>query len=186
MPQPANLVHQTSTTTGTKMQNLITAERLRELLCYDSKTGECIWVKTRVRGNRAVAGKRAGTKHNAGYWQIGIEGRIYLRHRLAWLYMTGGWPDGEVDHRDTDRSNDKWHNLRIATHSQNQSNVRLQKNNKSGYKGVSFSKRQKKWVAQITINGKQTNLGFYSTPIEAYSVYCEAACKHKREFARVA
>ena len=72
--------------------------------------------------------------------------------------MTGKWPDKEVDHRDLDKSNNRWHNLRETTHSQNMANCRAYKTNKSGVKGVSWNKRQQKWIAKIKVNGTTIHL----------------------------
>ncbi|WP_428999737.1 HNH endonuclease signature motif containing protein [Stenotrophomonas maltophilia] len=47
---------------------------------------------------------------------------MYRQHRLAWLYMTGQWPSGEIDHINHDRSDNRWHNLRDVSHQANQQN----------------------------------------------------------------
>jgi hypothetical protein len=72
--------------------------------------------------------------------------------------MTGEYPDRkfEMDHKDRDRSNNRFSNLRLATTSQNQANVGLRKDNISGFKGVSWEKAQNKWRATIAAGGERT------------------------------
>jgi hypothetical protein len=162
----------------------LTAERLRELLHYDPATGVFRW---RVRtSSRRAAGDIAGTAHNAGYWQIRVAGEVHLAHRLAWLYMTGAWPKDQIDHRNTDRADNRRENLREASRRQNQANKPLQKNNTSGFKGVSFSKTSGRWLAQIRRGPKAIPLGLFDTPEDAHAAYVRAAEREFGEFARAA
>jgi len=160
----------------------LTAARLRELLHYDRATGVFTW---RVRASsRAAAGDRAGFSREDGYRLIGIDGRIYLEHRLAWLYVTGEWPVNDVDHRDRDPSNNKWRNLRAATHSQNHFNRAKPANNTSGYKGVVWHKKCQMWQAQIKREGRNHYLGQFRSPEAAHQAYVAASrCLHG-EFGR--
>jgi hypothetical protein len=98
--------------------------------------------------------------------------------------MTGKWPDDEIDHWDLDTLNNRWGNLREATHGQNQANSRAYKNNRSGVKGVCFHKMEGKWRAQVNVNGKRTYLGSFETINEARAVYNKAAAKIFGKFAR--
>lgn len=92
--------------------------------------------------------------------------------------------DGKiVDHIDCDRLNNQRSNLRLATFEQNCANRTLNRNNKSGYKGVSFHKPGNRWVAQISIKSKVRSLGLYDDPKEAYEVYCLAADMLRGEYA---
>lgn len=88
-----------------------------------------------------------------------------------------------VDHRDGDGLNNQEGNLRTATHSQNLANRGPQKNNSSGYKGVSWSKCAQKWEARIKVRGRQQFLGLFSTPKQAAEVYDAAAKEAFGEFA---
>ena len=90
----------------------------------------------------------------------------------------------EVDHIDGDRLNNRRNNLRLATHAQNMANRKLQKNNKSNFRGVSFHKGSQKWRAEIQKEGTKTNLGYFNTPEEAYAAYLEASNRLFGEFAR--
>jgi hypothetical protein len=118
-----------------------------------------------------------------GYVLVGVDGPQYLAHRLAWLYMTGAWPDAEVDHIDGNRANNAWSNLRLASRSQNIANSGLRVTNTTGFKGV--FKARKKFNAKITVNYKSVNLGNFDTKEEASAAYKRAAQAAFGEFARV-
>ncbi len=89
-----------------------------------------------------------------------------------------------VDHIDGNALNNTRANLRLVNSNQNAWNSKKKSTNKSGYKGVSFSKEKNKWVAQICVGGKVTYLGKYDDPAVAHEAYKEAAKKHFGEFAR--
>lgn len=139
---------------------MITQERLKQLLHYDPNTG----VFTRIYTNRADRlGKQPGSRNTKGHVQIRLDGALYVAHRLAWLYVNGEFPTNQIDHIDGDKANNKFLNLREATNKQNQENVPLQVNNTSGYRGVSFDKRLKKFRAYVCHNRQQITLGFFVT-----------------------
>lgn len=160
---------------------ILTAERLRSLLFYDPISGTFTWRVSRVK---VSAGDRAGKKTKDGYIHIGVDGRRYQAHRLAFLYMTGEMPEGLVDHKNLDRSDNSWDNLRAATNSQNQGNTALRQNNKSGFKGVSWHAAEGRWRAVIGIDGKKVFLGYADAPELAHEAYCAASETHFGEFAR--
>lgn len=163
---------------------MLTAERLRQVLHYDPATGIFTW---RVRtSSRAAAGSRAGFSRKDGYRLIGIDGEIYLEHRLAWLYVKGEWPEKDIDHEDVDPSNNRFGNLRPATHSQNHCNKKTPANNTSGFKGVSWNKKDRVWQALIKLRGKSHYLGGFGDPAEAHAAYCAASAKLHGEFGRPA
>jgi hypothetical protein len=161
---------------------MLTATRLRELLHYDPETGVFTWA---VSAGTACAGAVAGSLNNRGYRAIMIGRRYYAAHRVIWLWMTGEWPKHEIDHINMDKGDNRWANLREATHSQNNANSSTYANNSSGFKGVHWFKRHRKWQAGIRINGKKTHLGYFDTPHQAYANYCLAARKYFGEYARV-
>jgi hypothetical protein len=165
----------------------LTVERLKELLSYDSESGVFTWNVSvgSVRAG-ALAGYVCLNKRGKPYHKIRIERSNYLIHRLAWLYVHGAWPKHEVDHKDGNGLNNRIANLRDATHSQNQRNRGAQSNNPSGLKGVSWHKRDRKWRAQITINGKRKTLGSFRTPDAAHAAYERACIQEYGEYARVA
>lgn len=155
----------------------IPAERVRELLDYDPDTGLLTW-RPRVNAvkgwNKKCAGKVAG-RIAQGYVRINIGKHKHLGHRLAWAWMTGKWPEHEVDHRNLVRHDNRWKNLRQATHRQNNCNTYLQSNNTSGHKGVTWDKQRLKWRAQIKRHGKMKNLGRFGNYDDAVRVYEDAA-----------
>lgn len=160
---------------------MITQQELKEIIFYNPDTGLFTWLKR--RSQRVLAGDNAGSIRKDGYHIIVIDGKYYYGHRLAWFYMKGEWVD-EIDHEDTNPSNNKWINLRESTHSQNKGNIKKHSNNKSGYKGVSWAKNNGKWVVYIKVGTMRKNLGYYVDKEIAAKVYAEAAAKYFGEFAR--
>jgi hypothetical protein len=159
------------------------ASRLRELLHYDPDTGIFAW---RVGRQGTPQGSIAGNRRRDGRVLIGIDQVRYMAHRLAWLYVTGQFPDTDLDHKDCDPSNNRFDNLRPATFSQNQRNQPTPRNNTSGFKGVTFHKQRGRWRAQIKHKGKVKHLGLFDTPQEAHQAYCKAATEIDPQFARFA
>ena len=152
---------------------MVTVDRLKELLSYDSAAGTFTWRVS--RGGRVRVGSIAGKLNKEGYRVIGVDKRHYFAHRLAWLYMYGKFPEGDVDHIDHNRLNNSIANLRVVTRSENQQNRTKQKNNKSGFKGVKWSTCKSKWHAQIAVNGVKKHLGYFESPTSAYAAYQTAA-----------
>ena len=164
---------------------MVTQVRLKELLSYNPLTGQFIRLIATGRHGCHKVGEVAGHLRNDGKIDIKVSDKKYKAHRLAWFYMTGVWPTEEIDHIDLNKSNNRWDNLREATHVQNQYNKRKSPLNKSGYKGVSWCKQTQKWRAQIVADKKHKNIGRYDTLQEAYVAYCAAALIHHGKFARV-
>jgi hypothetical protein len=160
----------------------VTQELLKQQLHYDPATGHFTYIHSM---HKLAAGTIAGSLSSHGYVKIIVSKRTYSAQRLAWLYMNGEWPKGEIDHKDNNRTNNSWDNLREATKSQNQSNAAVRKDNKSGFKGVTWDRRSNKWRAAIRFNKKRFSLGGYDTAEEAYAAYCAAATKYHGEFARL-
>lgn len=162
---------------------MLNAAELRATLSYEPETGIFRWRKT--LSNRRREGQIAGCIcKRDGYNLIGVQGRVYKANRLAWLYMTGEWPAGLVDHANGNCSDDRWENLRLATASQNVFNSGVFAHNTSGYRGVYFSKQAKKWHARITYQRKTIHLGFYDNLEDAGAAFANAAKKYFGEFAR--
>lgn len=175
----------------TAKNSTLTAERLRELLDYDRETGVFRWrVKRKgTAGVGAIAGCAEGHQHPSGfmYWKIHIDYRYYKRCRLAWLFVHGEWPTGEIDHRDGNESNDAIGNLRDSTRLQNSQNTRLRKHNQSGLKGVRRMKKEKLrkvWNARITVSGREVCLGYFYTAGEAARAYDAAAIEYHGQYAK--
>ncbi len=147
------------------------ADELRRLLSYDPQTG--IFLRRfRTRGAPAPT-VAIGSPNSDGYLRVSLQGKQYLLHRLAYVYMTGVWPSGVVDHIDGDRTNNAYGNLRNTTRAGNNQNLRkCRASGTSGYLGV--HKKGDKWRAQITTDRKQLHLGTYERPEDAHEVYLAA------------
>ena len=156
------------------------ADDLRKIIHYNPDTGALTWINSR---RRVAAGSPAGSPQSNGYISITIDGHRYQAHRLAWYLMTGEWPETGIDHRDTDVANNRWDNLRLATHQQNGWNQPGRA--ASGYKGV-YSTPSGKWTARIKIDGRILNFPSRETPEEAHADYVAAAREHHGAFARIA
>lgn len=151
---------------------------LREMISYDPLTGVFTWKTDHCRRK---AGESAGSQKPDGYVYLKLQGQTYGAHRVAWMLITGEWPDSAVDHRDGVRSNNAWSNLRLATRAQNNANVPPR--GLSGLKGATYSKRERRWKAQICIRGKQTCLGTFNTAEQAHAAYRDAADTYQGPFA---
>lgn len=149
----------------------LTAERLREVLDYDPATG-LFTRKVRTARNVQV-GDVAGSLNGKGYICIRVDGRSHKAHRLAWLYVHGVWPQSGIDHINGIKDDNHIINLREATHSDNQQNLRKpHADNKIGLLGVSRS--QGKFKAQIKVYGKVRTIGRFHTPEAAHAAYLKA------------
>jgi hypothetical protein len=143
------------------------------MLHYDPETG--IFTNLTDRHHAARKGEIAGSRTALGYIEIGLLGERFLAHRLAWLYVHGRWPDGEIDHRDGARSNNRLKNLRDVPHEHNQQNIRMPVA-KSGLPGA--YQVGERFKALIRVGGKSRHLGYFDTAEAAHSAYVEA----KRKF----
>lgn len=149
----------------------LTQEILKALLSYDPLTGHFFWLK--AKGRRKFGMPAGCVDSNRVY--IGINGVVYLAHRLAWLYMTGAFPIDQIDHINCDSLDNKFANLREANKSENMQNrVTPRADNKSGFLGVSWVKRDRKWTAHIQINGKAISLGNFTDAEDAHAAYIQA------------
>src|SRR6476469_6916709 len=166
---------------------MLTQEQLMAVLECDPETGRFFWRAARPNGGRIKAGDEAGSlsrRYNAHRWVIGVSEKRYLRSRLAWLWMTGAWPEQLIDHRDGDPTNDRWTNLRLATRTQNNGNRKKQKSNcKSSLKGVEVLPYGR-FRARILQHGKVFHLGVFSTEEQAHAAYMVAAKQMFGEYAR--
>lgn len=124
------------------------------------------------------AGQIAGSPKGDGYIRICVDQRDYKAHRLAWLFMTGEWPAGDIDHINGNREDNRWANLRVVTCAMNAQNRRkAHSNNKStGVLGV--SKDRGRFMASIFVDGKSRKLGRFLTVEEAEAAYLNAKRKH--------
>ncbi len=129
---------------------IVTQDTLKSLLTYNAETGWFRW--NRRRGSRG-AGKLAGSPDKKGYINISLSRKLYKAHRLAWLYVYGEWPNGEIDHINWVKNDNRICNLRAVTRGENMQNTQR------ADKGVSL--KGKVWRARITINKRQIFLGYF-------------------------
>lgn len=147
---------------------------LKEYLNYDSETGVFMWKKK--PSSKTLITNRVGWIDGQGYLYIRLRGKLYVAQRLVFLYMTGEWPEGVVDHINRDVGDNSWGNLRDVPKGINQENrVGACKNNKSGLLGV--SPNGERWTAKIGHLYRQIYLGTFDTPEEAHKVYLKAKCE---------
>lgn len=142
---------------------MLNQKRLKEVLIYEPTSG----LFSRVGPGKAKVGSLDGT----GYIHIGVDGKVYKAHRLAFLFMTGSFPV-EVDHIDGQSNNNKWNNLRGVTRSGNMMNAKRPNTNTSGVVGVHWNKIDRKWKAQIQVEGKYKYLG-------PFAAFFDAVCARK-------
>lgn len=138
------------------------AEVLRRLR-YCAETGEFTWKE--CKAGQISTGTKAGSTRKDGYVVIKLDGKAYKAHRLAWFYMTGQWPTG-IDHINREPSDNRWENLRLATHAENCRN-RVYANS-TGYPGVGME-RNGRFRARVKLAGKRYRLGVFATAEEAFA-----------------
>ncbi|GAC1042265.1 HNH endonuclease [Rhizobium sp. No.120] len=156
--------------------NISQVNYFKTLLSYDPDTGHFHWLeKRRKHGGFIQVGDIAGTEKD-GYVQIGIDGKQYRAHILAWWFMTGeAIPKGfEPDHRNRRRNDNRWSNIRLVTRTRNNHNSDPSSANKSGVKGVSFDASRGRWLARIIVNKVRYDLGRFDEFAEAVTARRDA------------
>jgi hypothetical protein len=134
--------------------------------------------------NNVKAGSIVGTKDKNGYLKTLIKRKSYRLHRLIWVWHYGYEPK-MLDHINCIPDDNRIENLREVTYSQNNLNRRMQRKNKSGFKGVSWIEQRKLYRASVSINGVKHVFGHYKTAEEAYAIYCKEIKNRCGEFGRV-
>jgi hypothetical protein len=153
----------------TKGTHMITRERLKELFDYDQ---EGFLIRKITVNHKSKAGDKVSYLHNTGYVRVTVDQQQIYVHRAIWLWHTGVLPDDDIDHINGCRTDNRIENLRLATRSQNNQNrTKAGTNNKSGFLGVSWNNRDKKWFSRIRIDYKTINCGSFDTPEEAHQAY---------------
>lgn len=157
---------------------------LRALFEYEPETGFLRW-KERDRvmfnadkcwrtWNSRFAGAIAGTKkQSAGkqYIQVSLDGRVYPSHRLIWVFLHGSIDETLViDHVNGVGTDNRLANLRLVAHSENQKNITMRRDNKTGVMGVRWEPDKRKWHAQISADRVRTFLGYFDSFEEAVAV----------------
>jgi len=156
------------------MSEVLTAEMARRLVRYEPETGKLFWLPRpremfacdfswKVFDTQFARGEAFTSDNGVGYRQGAILGRPYKAHRVAWLIQSGEWPTEHIDHINGVRDDNRWGNLRLAPGSVNQQNSRRRSNNTSGFTGVSWVTKERKWYAQIVVNGAHISLGLHKS-----------------------
>jgi len=157
---------------------MLSQSRLKEALNYDDITGEFTW-KIAI-SNRIKIGTRAGyagrVKTKTKYRSLRLDGKLYLEHRLVWLYIYGVFPSNYLDHKDGNGLNNAVSNLRLASKPINSKNKPTPSNNTSGHIGV-IKRSNTHWIAQIGL-GTTVYLGSFKTRDEAIAARKAAEIKH--------
>lgn len=143
----------------------LTAKQLRAELYFDYATGI-------FYTNRSELTVSVGHLTKEGYVSVRAGGMSFQAHRLAWLYDKGRWPEGQIDHIDRNRANNRVENLREGDQTFNMGNQgRAHKGSKSGLLGAYFNVAKNNWYAQIRVNKVLHHLGTFSSAEEAHSAY---------------
>jgi hypothetical protein len=160
---------------------VLTQDRLHELFEYDPASG---WLTRRCNlPGGAKAGDRAGTG-SGKYRRVHVDGKRYYEHVIAWVYMTGKFPTLGIDHRNLNKQDNSWDNLREATPQQNGWNGVVRKHSSTGLRGVHM-RGPAKFVALIQNNElKREYLGTFPTAGEASAAYEARAKELRGEFYR--
>lgn len=151
-------------------------EELRRRLEYSPETGEFRWLISPARGTKR--GSIAGTISGPGYRLISLNYQKLWAHRLAFVFMTGQWPDGEVDHVNGVKLDNRASNLRVVSRDLNIQNARrAHADSSTGVLGVCRDAARNKFLAQIGLGGRHYFLGRFETVDAAHSAYLEAKRK---------
>jgi hypothetical protein len=179
MEHPNNTGEATMTTETQAPDDLaergLTIAEARKWFRYDPDAGALYWA---IRSSNAARMDRPAGKLERGYWSVMVNGRLYRAHRIIWAMHYGEWPDGQVDHINHIRADNRIENLRVVPHLDNHRNMSLFKNNTTGIPGVRFDVRYGSWTARITVNYKQINLGSYKTKEEAIAARKKAEVEY--------
>lgn len=154
---------------------MLSQKELKKLLHYDPDTG--VFTRLVTTSNRSKAGAIAGSPSN-GYSSIRINYKLYYAHRLAWLYMTGAFPEDHIDHINHIRTDNRWANLRDVTQAENGKNQPKINTNTSGVTGVCWHKAANKWTAYVHTKEKRKSLGYFSDKFDAICARKSAEVQH--------
>ena len=155
---------------------------IRPGLFYHHETGRPFSRRTRAKGKgwttdgplRPLTGK-----NGKGYYRVRHGEYMYYWHRLVWEHFNGAKPGGmDIDHANNDTADNRVENLQLLTHKQNTQRSRANTNNSTGYPGVTWNKRKRRYTSQIGVDGRAKYLGLFDDPKEAYQAYLDAKTKY--------
>lgn len=156
----------------------VTVDLVRELFTYDPHTG--VMTRKKQTSSKTKIGDVVGSVNGNGYISTRIYGRHWKIHRLAWVHFYGEFPDGQIDHINGCKSDNRISNLRCGTRAENQQNQKLHSDNTSGYTGVSWRKDSNKWKAQIQVDGKKIHLGSFARLEDAISAHAIGKARYHK------
>lgn len=150
---------------------MITQKLIKKIFDYNPENGEFIRVLRMNKSRQWVPCRTKPSSNcaNRGYTKVGIDGVTYYTHRLIWLWMTGEFPDGFVDHINGDQTDNRWSNFRVVNFSDNVKNTGLQKRNKTGHTGIYINK-QGRYFVNVRHQGRTIYLGSFDTLDEAIPI----------------
>lgn len=147
---------------------------IKSVLNYNKKTGVFTWAV--YRSHKAIEGGIPGRLDKDGYHRITVFGRTYFAHRLAWAFVHGEFPDGQIDHINGNQADNRIENIRLCTQAQNQQNKESV--------GATFNKKTNKWQSQIKKSGKTYYLGSFSDKGDAIEAYRKKSIDLFGEYSR--
>lgn len=162
-------------------------DSIEKAIAYDPETGTLSWKEDRRAGAcsarlNAKAGDQINGTCSQGYIQVGLSGRKYRGHQIAWALYHGEWPSQAIDHRNGVKTDNRISNLRLCNDAQNNMNKPRQANNTSGVRGVTRASNVNKWQAGIWVNKKRVHLGYFENLDDAKAAYVAAAKQYFGEF----
>lgn len=156
-------------------------EGVKDFIEYFPDTGKLMWKKS--NSNKVRVGQEITHVDSYGYLGVQFQFVRWKAHRLAWYLYYGEVPEGDIDHINGDRTDNRIENLRLASRGENLRNMRVSGKGSSKYKGVSWHKAAGKWSAQITLDNKKKHLGLFEEEISAALAYDTAAKEFYKDFA---
>lgn len=166
-------------------RNRLSAEFVREMLDYDPIAGILTWrprASAPPNWNSRCGGKIAGFINEQGYRIVRLCGRSHAAHRLIWLMMTGDYPPEHIDHRNCVRDDNRFENLRCASHAENMQNTGAKSTSSSGLKGINKHAQCNRWIARVHHRGKRIYLGLFDSAEAAFAAYTAKAAALQGEF----
>lgn len=151
---------------------MVDAAQLRALFHYDPLTGD--FTRLKAIDPRFPVGQRVGHLASNGYLRFTVAGVRRTAHRLAWLYMTGEWPSGDIDHIDGLRTNNRWSNLRNVSRAVNLQNLKGAKSHNGGTRLLGAYPCGNRFTSRIQTNGRDKYLGTFATAEAAHAAYITA------------
>jgi hypothetical protein len=137
--------------------------KLEKMFNYDPETGILTW---RYTSRPDLIGMQCGSISSQGYHTVTINGSKFGVHRIIYKMMTNEEPD-IMDHINGKRHDNRWCNLRSVSHQENNFNIGLAKDNKSGFSGVHYRADHDRYTATVRIGSKSHHLGSFKTKAEA-------------------